>query len=665
MRIKQIKLKNFKAYRDSAPIKFSCDTKKNVTLVYGVMGAGKTSFFEAINWGLYGNAVVGKGNTIKDMALVAGDYLRDELDENERGEVKVEINFEHDGADYELKRSAFYLKKNGKLNYLPGNDVVTLYIVSKDAQPEFIGPEHEDAEQAIFRRISNILPISSRQYFLFDGEKLDTFMKNPEEVQIAIRQVLGFVDIDNAKANLQTVKSEVRTKWVSLEKSTEAKQLSDTLKMIEDKKKELLLKKLEYDDEVKKKKEEFDKNEEKLQSFGIDREKIKLRGDIEFKRDRAQIDLKVQKTDLKRVLSVGYIPYSKSILIDCTKALDKWQKEGKFPAEYYNLDWIEKVIEEKKCFFWNFKENSEEHKFFLQEVQRLRNWSRTTQEQLTQYFSVIKVLTKQSEVQFSDIKDEQKQLATIYEQIEQYKSQITQISQEIKSNISIEEMKECGNKRERLDQEISEAKDNLSKTKGLMDDNAKHERLANDRLLKIQGSNTASKLERDKMAYLEQAIETIEKVHEYYTQKKREEVQKITRELFTAISWKKHHFTDVGLTEDYRLFIEHRLSKDGREGLSAGESEVLSLAFVAALAKSACQDAPFIVDTPLARISKEPTTNIASNLPDKVDQLVLFVTDKELTAEAEEILTKRAEYIWTIEFDDTTSQTAFVEGKHV
>ena len=54
MRIQKLIFKDFRQFRGEQSLTFSYDTAKNVTLVFGTNGAGKTTILNAIQWILYG-----------------------------------------------------------------------------------------------------------------------------------------------------------------------------------------------------------------------------------------------------------------------------------------------------------------------------------------------------------------------------------------------------------------------------------------------------------------------------------------------------------------------------------------------------------------------------------------------------------------------------------
>ena len=54
MKLERITLQNFRQYYGKQRLEFARDQERNVTVIHGVNGAGKTSLFLAINWCLYG-----------------------------------------------------------------------------------------------------------------------------------------------------------------------------------------------------------------------------------------------------------------------------------------------------------------------------------------------------------------------------------------------------------------------------------------------------------------------------------------------------------------------------------------------------------------------------------------------------------------------------------
>ena len=99
MKIKTIEYENFRNFKDRGKITFSTDGR--VTIIYGHSGDGKTTLHQLFQWVLYGKVNFNKTATDKLY------NLQDEHDRKYGEEFNVfgEIEFEHDGDDYLLRRT--------------------------------------------------------------------------------------------------------------------------------------------------------------------------------------------------------------------------------------------------------------------------------------------------------------------------------------------------------------------------------------------------------------------------------------------------------------------------------------------------------------------------------------------------------------------------------
>jgi DNA sulfur modification protein DndD len=138
-------------------------------------------------------------------------------------------------------------------------------------------------------------------------------------------------------------------------------------------------------------------------------------------------------------------------------------------------------------------------------------------------------------------------------------------------------------------------------------------------------------------------------------QKGKSQVEKKASEQFLALIWKKNTYKGLTIDDNYNISVPY---VDGREALgtlSAGERQVCALSFMAALNSVSGFRIPIIIDTPLARISREPRKNIAENLPNYLGgtQLTLLVTEEEYTKEVSEALSGKVGKTYIINFEET------------
>jgi DNA sulfur modification protein DndD len=152
LRLKQIRLKNWKCYREQK-IHFNLNTDKNIWIVFGQNGYGKTSLLEAILWCLYGEKSV--------PAKKLPDYFnRIALKKRKQIELSVQLNFEDNGKNYFISRQAI-------LNWRG----ITPFAEVGEATFNEDGRERRNSREYI----DSILPKACKEFFFFDGVEIQRY----------------------------------------------------------------------------------------------------------------------------------------------------------------------------------------------------------------------------------------------------------------------------------------------------------------------------------------------------------------------------------------------------------------------------------------------------------------------------------------------------------
>ena len=187
-------VENFLPFKGSHTIDFSTDNTKNVTIVMGDNGSGKTSLAQAFEWCLYGKTSYSENsvlNAILEERLAPGSYT----------EVVVEIKLIHDQVPYTITRKQRYSRKdNGDLE--------------KPAEPELTVTYKEDGETKWVpagdrsSRINELLSSELSHYFFFDGEHVKNMRSEIEsgkssDFANAVKSILGLRPIGLALGHLK------------------------------------------------------------------------------------------------------------------------------------------------------------------------------------------------------------------------------------------------------------------------------------------------------------------------------------------------------------------------------------------------------------------------------------------------------------------------------
>lgn len=207
MFIKTITVENFLPFQNVQRIEFSTDKDRNVTLIMGNNGAGKTSLAQAFEWCLYGKAP-------KDSAQVINAYVRDHISPGSYRYASVEIELVKDGKVYCISRKQRYNRKESGTLERPSQHEFSITYKENGQTKQVPSADQKDT---INRLLSNQLS----HYFFFDGEHVKNMRKEIEQGKSsdfaeAVKSMLGLQPIASALEHLKAPGNRVSVeRWFS------------------------------------------------------------------------------------------------------------------------------------------------------------------------------------------------------------------------------------------------------------------------------------------------------------------------------------------------------------------------------------------------------------------------------------------------------------------
>lgn len=164
MLLKSIKLENFRQFRNES-IDFAQGVNgKNVTIIIGENGSGKTTFAQAFFWCMY-------GETEFSDKIILNKIVAAEMTPGSEEKVRVILTFNHGELDYTLVREQIYHKNYS--NIVKGDNTV-FNIAVKDVSGETKYVKKSQCEAGV----KSILPKELSRYFFFDGERIEKMSKD-------------------------------------------------------------------------------------------------------------------------------------------------------------------------------------------------------------------------------------------------------------------------------------------------------------------------------------------------------------------------------------------------------------------------------------------------------------------------------------------------------
>lgn len=162
MKISKLVLNNFSSFEGINEFDFSVDDKgKNIILIGGENGAGKTSLFSAIKVALYGPLAFGYVGANSHYSKKIKDYINSKAFQTEKVESSVELQIsvkvEREYCNYTISRNWNYTSQK----------LIEDYSVKRDKKIL------DDQELSYFQNyLQGIIPPSLFDFFLFDGEEV-------------------------------------------------------------------------------------------------------------------------------------------------------------------------------------------------------------------------------------------------------------------------------------------------------------------------------------------------------------------------------------------------------------------------------------------------------------------------------------------------------------
>ncbi|MFM6189611.1 DNA sulfur modification protein DndD [Planktothrix sp.] len=654
----ELTLENFGPYRGKQVIDLRPKINENgvspIVLFGGMNGGGKTTLMDAMRLALYGQRAQcsTKGN------LSYPDFLKQAVNKHTlpHEETSVELLFEHIVKNMQVQ---FRVKRRWTRNPKNGKDILGILL---DDWPDSAWLETWD------ERIEDFFPIGISNLFLFDGEQVKELadLEAPPNVVVkAIQSLLGLELAERLAIDLDILANRKRKQLA------DSKELAD-LEAIENK---LNGYKLEWDTaektvlELKEKagiarKKLYEAKERfKLEGGKVASEQGQLEQQLKEEREKAK-----QHRDLLGKLAGEYLP-----LTLITPLLNQAQSQGEQELNWQKAKVAQDFIKER------------DQRLF-QYLEKLN----ISQKQLDQ----IKIYLKDDYQKFADDAENQEliflgidekvfqELKTVLEH--QLPSQIQSSENTLEALKKTEEVISSLEQQlavaappevyEQLLENVSQAQGELTKLETAIEE-------GEQRCKKCQSQYEKSKKELEK--YSQNTIDRKNANHIIDSVAKVQSTLKVFKEKLTL---KKLNKLEVEVTECFRYLLHksdlvHRvmiqtedfsLSLYDPQGqpvekhrLSAGEKQLLAIAFLWGLARVSGLNLPIAIDTPLGRLDSSHRQNLIERyFPAASHQVILLSTDTEIADKEVNSLREQdaiaREYL--LKYDPTQRQTRIEPG---
>ena len=641
MRLKYVRLglENYRYYYGEQEVTFSTTPEKNVVVIKGDNGAGKSNILNAMTWCLYGSEVHIDPKA-DGLPIMNTQYIAELAERGTEGSCSVTITLEVGDEMWDVKRTVMgygekdktWTENEPKYNFIQTNQYLEVTYPVNNGYDVVL---NEVAQN----KIAEILPDDLRSFFFIDGEQLHEFFKRDatRNLKSAIEKLSQLDIVDAALDSLKTYRGDLRKKISQTNPQLEVVQrkisaVEDNLEFIKKTKAHNL-------EKLAQTREEIDEIKRYLKNYNT--------GDITYLNqaiENAERSIKSEKNRLEKaekekaeyILSVAPAIFMKDTIKEAYSVIDKLIERGTLPPQIRE-SFIHELLEEGVCVCGTplTPESRKVLKDYADKIQisEMDGIAQEGKATFLNHFSSIRSFPDEID-KYND------RILGCEENIAEYEDQIRRNKKELE-DYNIEEINSKMEKRDRLLIEQGRLEKNVKQADVQLDSkNTEMRRLRKQEDTEIEKSQINS-VQHKKLEVVLKILEILDRVEERVKTQIRQSLEENTKKYFFEFL-REDVFRDVTISDNYEIAVINKEGWNNLGDLSAGQYLVLGYAFVVALRAITGYQAPVFVDTPLGKLDQTHQDNITRNLPRLLDsaQLVFLVTSSEYTPTVKENFSK-------------------------
>lgn len=640
MKLDYIEINNFRQFYGKNRIDFSSGSKK-ITVLHANNGSGKTALLNAFTWALFDTTTL--GFQLPDQ-LVNKRAIR----ETEIGKTivaSIEIRFSHNGKNYVVTRTQETIRTTEEPGWQNcAENKPKLLWESKDGQWK--------SEEKALESIARVLPKDLHNYFFFDGERIERIVQpNPKqrkEIENAAKKLLDLQIIERGINHL----NKVRKKF-----EEELKGCGD------DEFKILIEKKQEKESKIETENAKIFKFDQEIdnQNDLIDEYDRKLAGHEETKKiqerrvelGNSQEELSKNKDKLTKEMRIliskkGYSVFIPDLINSFKEQIELMRKKGELPAGI-KKQFIDDLLEHKhQCICGEeLIEGTEKYNNVLQWRKQagladVEEKALSMGGEVKYYEEVIEEFPKEILSLKRKISEEIEKLSNIQIELDEIREQLKnspteEISKlQIRRDDSEEEIKLLNQKKGGCIRVLSELKESITKL--------------DEEIAEKEASQEREQLIQKRIKVVKKVIRIMEKMLNLYDRSFRFDLEKKMNSLFKKMTLTPYIPT---ISDDYAISLQESAGGTPLDvAASQGENQILSLSFIGSIIEvvrdnhknqsplpTADADSyPVVMDSPFGALDHIYRKQIATELPQIADQIVVLVTKTQWRGEVEQAM---------------------------
>ncbi len=650
MKLLSLKLLNFRPFFGEHRLMFAKSRDRNITVIHGNNGAGKTALLNAFTWALYEKFTA---------ALSSPEYLvnRRAIAEAKVGKTVdcwVEVGFEHDGKQYRLKRSCDARKtKDG-----PENSRSELFMQFCGDDGRWLSlPSSQKPEDVIVR----ILPKSLHQYFFFDGERIEQIWRSDKRPEIAeaTKKLLGVESIDRALKHLNQARRTLEEELSGIG-DAETKQLLSQKKQSEQDVEQIHARLAEIDQELSAQTQLKQQYTQCLLELS-EVEQFQRQRDLLQEQDRELRDrLQDCKKTLKRAISTrGYTVFLPPIADQFRAIIKEREQRGELPADIKQT-FVEDLLDRQRCICGAELHEGTTHR------EAVKTWLQKAglaevEAATYRVDAQVNELERQTEDFWREVDQTQVTILQTKQRLAQIDQELDTISEQLRQSPR-EDIRQLQQRLDAVEQKV----EGLTLEKGqCQEKQARREADVKQFAKQIKDRKLNQGKQRLAQRRIDAAQDAIDRLKQLKANQDvlfREQLEEQIAKLYAEISFKPYV---PRLSDKYELsLLEDMEGQDSIVGASTGENQILSLAFIGSIIERVREWSqaglvmgpdsstfPIVMDSPFGSLDEIYRRQVAKLLPALADQVIVMATQTQWRGEVEEEMLSRIGKVYVLTYN--------------
>ncbi|MCP9491207.1 MAG: AAA family ATPase [Solirubrobacteraceae bacterium MAG38_C4-C5] len=650
-----IELENFRQFRGTQRLELSTSPDRNVTVVYGANGAGKTSLLNAFTWALYRACSPG----FEQPDHLINEQAWAEAQPGDDVAATVTLEFEHEGRRYSVRRTTVDRKNTEGAASRVKDAVVSVGFIDEDG-------EHHNRDDTSAGTINEVLPERLHRFFFFDGERIEQLVKPDAyaEIEQAIKGILGLQVVENAIKHTDEARKDLERELRDLG-TDEDRALADELAQVRTKRDERRetvaqhrrnLTALEDERQVV-----GDRLAQLAEAATLQHEREELERDLE----ESEKSIRASRTSLSdHIARKGWLAFAAGLAQQTSAVFEERRERGEIPSDL-KRQFVEDLLERGRC-ICGCELTPDTDPYSLVAEWRERAVHADVEAAWTRLPALAEgTLTRRKEL-YSYLHETLAELSRHREGRKRIVDKLSAISDSLRHGDS-DTVKELEEQRERIGASITEQQRLLARAEVEIEGLDERERTLERELEKARAENERAEIARRRVSVARSGASIFREILDLRTEEVREQLDRRIKDLYSKISFKAYvPLLDASFRLDLRNAEGQRSASVAK---STGENQILSLTFVGALAEhardrydEAQRDGgdglltfqggvyPVVMDSPFGSLDLNYQQRVAEAIPHLAPQVVVFVSQSQGLGAVQEQMGPRISREYVIDF---------------